>query len=51
MDRVNDRDDGGGGRDDGRRYFPFIFLLFTSLFLSFFDFSLSSFLLLHLFYY
>ena len=39
MDRVDGRDDGEGGRDDGRRYFPLIFLLFHFLFLSFFDFS------------
>ena len=41
MDRV----DGGGegGRDDGRRYFPLIFLLFTSYF------SLSLIFLLFLF--
>ena len=32
MDRVDGRDDGGGGRDDGRRYFPLNFLLFTSYF-------------------
>ena len=29
-------DDGGGGSDDGRRYFPLIFLLFTSYFSLFF---------------
>ena len=32
-DRVDGRDDNGGSRDDGgRRYFPLIFLLFTSYF-------------------
>ena len=41
MDRVDGRDDGKGGRDDGRRYFSLIFLLLTSYF------SLS--LLFHLF--
>ena len=30
MDRVDGGDDGEGGRDDGRRYFSLIFLLFTS---------------------
>ena len=38
MDRVDGGDD-GGGRDDGRRYFPLIFLLFTSYFSLSFDFS------------
>ena len=32
LDRVDGRDDGEGGRDDGRRFFPLIFLLFTSYF-------------------
>ena len=32
IDGVDDRDDGEGGRDDGRRYFSPIFLLFTSYF-------------------
>ena len=31
-DRVDGGDDGGGGRDDGRIYFPLIFLLFASYF-------------------
>ena len=38
MDRVGGRDDGGSGRDDGRRYFPLIFLLVTSYFSLSFDF-------------
>ena len=41
MDRVNGRD----GRDDGIRYFPLIFLLFTSYFFLSFNFSSHSFLL------
>ena len=45
MDRVDGRDD-GGGRDEGRRYFPLIFLLVTSYFSLSFDFSPLSFLLL-----
>ena len=40
MCRVDGGDD-GGGRDEGRRYFPLIFLLVTS-----FDFSPLSFFLL-----
>ena len=44
MDRVDGGDD-GEGRDEGRRYFPLIFLLVTSYF-SLFDFSPLSFLLL-----
>ena len=39
MDKVDGRDDGGNGRDDGRRYFPVIFLLVTSYFSLYFDFS------------
>ena len=39
MDMVDSRDDGGGGRDDSRRYFPTYFSLS-------FDFSPFSFLLL-----
>ena len=39
MDRVDGGDDDDGGRDDGRRYFPLIFLLFTSYFSLSFDFS------------
>ena len=38
MGRVDGKDDGGGGRDDGRRYFPLIFLLFTSYFSLSFEF-------------
>ena len=38
MDTVDCRDD-GGGRDEGRRYFPLIFLLVTSYFSLSFDFS------------
>ena len=39
--RVDGRDDGRGGRDDGvRRYFSTYFLSFHFLFLSFLDFSL-----------
>ena len=35
-DRVDGRDDGGGGRDDGeRRYFPTYYPSFHFLFLSF----------------
>ena len=45
MDRVDGGDD-CGGRDDGRKYFPLIFLLFTSYFSLSFDFSPLSFLLL-----
>ena len=45
IDRVNGRDD-GGGKDEGRRYFPLIFLLATSYFSLSFDFSPLSFLLL-----
>ena len=45
MDRVDGRDD-GGGRDEGRRYFPLIFLLVTSYFSLSFDFSPLSFVLL-----
>ena len=45
MDRVDGEDDGGSGRDDGRTYFPLIFLLFTSYFSLSFDFSPLSFLL------
>ena len=45
MDTVDGGDD-GGGRDDGRRYFPLIFLLFTSYFSLSFDFPPLSFLLL-----
>ena len=45
MDKV-DGGDNGGGKDDGRRYFPLIFLLFTSYFSLSFDFSPLSFLLL-----
>ena len=47
MDRVDggDDDDGVGGTNDGRRYFPLIFLLFTSYFSLSFDFSPLSFLL------
>ena len=45
-DRVDGRDDGGGGRNDsGRRYFPTYFPFFHFLFLSFLDFSSSFFLL------
>ena len=41
MDRVDGGDD-GGGRDEGRRYFPLIFLLVTSYFsLSFLLFFLT----------
>ena len=43
MDRVDGGDD-GGGRDDGRRYFPLILLLVTSYFSLSFDFSLLFFL-------
>ena len=39
MERVD-----GGGRDDGRRYFPLIFLLVTSYLSLSFDFSPLSFL-------
>ena len=46
IDRVDGGDDGRGGRDDGRRYFPLIFLLFTSYFSLSFDFSPLYFLLL-----
>ena len=49
MDRVGGRDDGGSGRDDGRRYFPLIFLLVTSDFSLSFDFSPLAFLLFLLF--
>ena len=46
MDRVDGRDDGGGGRvDGGRRYFSTYFPSFHLLFLSSFDFSPSFFLL------
>ena len=45
MDRVDGGDD-GGGRDEGRRYFPLIFLLVTSYFSLSFDFSPLCFLLL-----
>ena len=38
MNRV-DGGDHGGGRDEGRRYFPLIFLLVTSYFSLYFDFS------------
>ena len=38
MDRVDGGDD-GGGRDDGRRCFPLIFLRVTSYFSLSFDFS------------
>ena len=38
MNRVYGGDD-GGGRDEGRRYFPLIFLLVTSYFSLSFDFS------------
>ena len=38
MDRVDGEDD-GGGRDEGRRYFPLIFLLVTCYFSFSFDFS------------
>ena len=38
MDRVDGGDD-GRGRDEGRRYFPLIFLLVTSYFSLSFDFS------------
>ena len=45
-DRVDGRDYGGGGRDDGgRRYFPTYFPSFHFLFLSFHDFYPSFFLL------
>ena len=44
MNRVDGGDDGGGGRDNGRRYFSPIFLLFTSYFSLSFDFSPLSFL-------
>ena len=44
MDRVDGRDDAGSGRDDDRRYFPLIFLLFTSYF------SISLIFLLFLFF-
>ena len=40
-----DGGDDGGGRDDGRRYFPLIFLLVTSYFSLSFDFSPLFFLL------
>ena len=47
-DRVDGRDDGGGGRDDGeRRYFPTYFPSFHFLFLSFLDFFSPSFSLLY----
>ena len=49
MDRVGGRDDGGSGRNDGRRYFPLIFLLVTSDFSLSFDFSPLAFLLFLLF--
>ena len=42
MDRVDGRDD-GGGRDEGRRDFPLIFLIVTSYFSLSFDFSPLSF--------
>ena len=45
MDRIDGRDDGGGVRDDDRRYFTLIFLLFTSSFSLSFDFSPLSFIL------
>ena len=48
MDRVDGGDD-GGGRDDGRRYFPLIFFLVTSYFSLSFDFYPLSFLLLFFF--
>ena len=38
MDRVDGGDD-GRGRDEGRRYFPLIFLLVTSYFSLSFEFS------------
>ena len=45
MDRVDGRDDGGGGRDDGRRrYFPTYFPSIHFLFLSSLGFSSSFFL-------
>ena len=47
MDTVDGGDD-GGGRDEGRRYFPLIFLLLTSYFSLSFDFSPLSFLLFFL---
>ena len=43
INRVDGRDD-GGGRDEGRRCFPLIFLLVTSYFSLSFDFSPLSFL-------
>ena len=49
MNRVAGGDD-GGGRDEGRRYFPLIFLLVTSYFSLSFYFSPLSFLLLVLFF-
>ena len=36
MDRVDGGDDDGGGRDDGRRYFPTYFPSSDFSFLSFF---------------
>ena len=42
MDRVDGGDD-DGGRDEGRRYFPLIFLLVTFYFSLSFDFSPLSF--------
>ena len=45
MDRVDGGDD-GVDRDEGRRYFPLIFLLVTSYFSLSFDVSPLSFLLL-----
>ena len=45
-DRIDGRDDGAGGRDDGgRRYFPTHFPSFHFLTFSFLDFSPSFFLL------
>ena len=45
INRVDGGND-GGGRDEGRRYFPLIFLLVTSYFSLSFDFSPLYFLLL-----
>ena len=48
MDRVDGEDD-SGGRNEGRRYFPLIFLLVTSYFSLSFDFSPLSFLFYFIF--
>ena len=48
MDRVDGEDD-SGGRNEGRRYFPLIFLLVTYYFSLSFDFSPLSFLFYFIF--